>query len=254
MKSLKLHHSRRWWIVVIASGVLLLSVLGYGIYSLSSWQAYERRTVSWQQSTKQTLTSALSLPAASGKERSRKLAALKDAAHQIRQAQSSVCTPARLTGWQLMFSGAKADRELCGAYSQKVDGITKQLDIVTAYLEDEAKVMAVMQPALSLPQAVSEKDWDQTATVWSTVHTALSTTSSSKAFAPTKEQVTTVSLGIDTSWKELIAAHTKKDKSSFVAAVAQLQKSYEATTGITTVNSNQLSVLSAQLQSLIDKL
>lgn len=245
MKSLKLHHSRRWWIVVIVSGVLLLSVVGYGLYSLSSWQAYEKRTVSWQQSTKQTLTKTLSLPSTSEKERGHKLAALKDAAHQIRQAQSSVCTPARLTGWQLMFSGAKADRELCGAYSQKIDGITKQLDIITAYLEDEAKVMAVLQPALSLPQ---------TATVWSTVHAALSTTSSSKAFAPTKEQVTTVSLGIDTSWKELIAAHTKKDKGSFVAAVAQLQKSYEATTGIATVNSNQLSVLSTQLQSLIDKL
>ena len=254
MKSLKLHHSRRWWIAVIVSGVLLLSVVGYGIYSLSSWQAYEKRTVSWQQSTKQTLTSALSLPTASDKERSRKLAALQDAAHQMRQTQSSVCTPARLTGWQLMFSGVKADRDLCGAYSQKVDGITKRLDIITAYLEDEAKVMAVLQPALSLPQAVSEKDWDQTATVWSTVYTVLSTTSSSKAFAPTKELVTTVSSGINTSWKELIAAHTKKDKSSFVAAVAQLQKSYEAIAGITTINNDQLSVLSTQLQSLIDKL
>lgn len=254
MKSLKLHRSRRWWAVVVISGILVLSLIAYGIYSVLSWQSYQQRTASWQQSTKQTLEKILSLPVTSDTERSRKLAALKDVADQMQSSQSSVCNPARLTGWQLAIDGAQAARERCGAYSLKIDNVTKQLNTVTGYLEDEQMVMAVLEPALALPKVVSEKDWDQTATVWGTVHATLSTTRSSKAFEPTKEQVTTVSLGIDTSWKELIAAHAKKDKTSFVAATAKLQKSYEAATSISTVNAAQLSTISTQLQTLIDKL
>ncbi|MDB5177782.1 MAG: hypothetical protein JWO61_165 [Candidatus Saccharibacteria bacterium] len=254
MKSLHFRRSRRWWIVVLAGGVLILSVITYGLYSAYSWHTYQQRTLSWQSSSKQTLTIALSLKSTSETERVGKIAALKTAARDIRQGQSHICDPARLTGWQLITTGARDAREVCGVYTQKLDHVAEQLDMVTAYLEDEWALKAALQPVLSLASTVDEKNWEQTATTWSGVYTVVSATTPSLAFNPTKQQAATVIGDIDTSWKELIAAHTKKDKTSFVTASAKLQASYGALASINTVNESQLKSLSDRLQQLYDQL
>ena len=254
MKSLIHHHSKRWWMIVIVSMVIGLSVVVYAIYSLMSCSSYHEHTQQWQTTTKQRLDTALALQATSPDQRSRRLTALKATTAYIRSSQTSTCKPARLTGWQLAFEGPKRMRGACAMYSKKVGLISGQLSRVTGYLEDEAQVTNLLRPALKLSGTVNEASWQQTATVWSQAHTSISNLSASSEFNRTKQEAVSVTLALETTWKELIAAHDAKDKARFVAAITKVQEAYTRLAGISTVNDSQLTFLTIRLQQLYSDL
>ncbi|MBC7868967.1 hypothetical protein H7X69_02190 [Candidatus Saccharibacteria bacterium] len=239
--------TKKAWLVVGAATVLFVLALGYLLYSLQIWRNYEQDYQVWQTTTKNDLSTVLSLPMTSSKEREQKLAKLKAIAVDLNTQQANMCRISPLTGWQANFNGIETVQKQCNTVTSKVKGFITELGVTTAYLTDERILANSLATLTSQPTQPDEKTWAQVAAVWHKFGVEITAMKPDVSFKSTNKVAVTVVTGIDTAWQELLAAHSAQNKARFVTAQAGLAAAYNTLGTITAENDKQLSLLDKKL-------
>lgn len=240
-------HIKRKWLIVGTVTFLAVLALAYVLYSMQAWRGYERDYIAWQATTKSELTSVLSLPATSPKEREQKLSKLESIVADLKAQKSKVCSDDSLIGWQAFFQGVDTVKKQCHSVSSKIDGVVVELGVIISYLTNEHTFATSLAKLSTQPAQPDEKTWDQVAGTWRKFGVDVAAMKVDASFESTKKVAVTVVTGVDTAWQELLAAHSVKDKARFVKARSGLAVAYAALTTITTENDKQVASLDKKL-------
>lgn len=241
---------RRVLIIVASVAALMLLLVGYSLWSMTTWNAYRTSYENWQKELRTGVDAAIVLPVTTSAERAKKKTAFKDTSNKINSAQQSLCQVSGIVAWQHAVGDFRQREEACRQIVGQADTFGKKIQETTIYLEHEQTLAAAIAAALKTSEGkVTEATWGSQVETWQTAEKTITKIPSPEAlFIPVKTSALEKIKAIETAWGEVIAAHTAKDKAKYTEAQAKLATAYEALPSLAATSTQQLTVVTQSLQ------
>lgn len=216
---------RKWWLIGggISSGLIL--VAGFIIWSVVSWQSYERQYVTWHVTLKAKADDALVLPAKTVAEREKKLASLS-ALRTSAEEGGHNCGSYGLLHWQQFVPLVKQRMDNCRRVTEGVKQFGAALKLNIDYIVSERNMTKIM--TTNITKKVEEAGVVQQPQYWSDVLKKLNAQTPSKQFESVIQLAKTKTTTLQQSWQALVAASEVKDRAKYETAIAQLTTTYES--------------------------
>jgi|GEM_PF-4416565 len=254
-KSARLFIAKHKLFVGIASGLLvvLLIIGGFTAWSLAQWREYDQHTTSQQRAFRESLAAALALPADTSEAKAKKRVAIQ-AASTAFAAQQRICDVSWLTAWQQrLFEPAKKRVDDCRASLAALDTLRGDVDRTMSYLQHEQALASLIATATDGANEQDEALWQATSDKWQTLTGAIKNMKVSSEFEPVRARAGQLAELVSAGWKELLAAHTVKDRSRYEKAVGELDKAYVAFQALSQDDVTTMAALLQPFETLSDK-
>lgn len=233
-------------IAIIAAVVLLVGA--YALWSKHTWDEYETRYEGWHIALRDQVNATLALPTTTDKERLTKLTALKKTSDTIMSSKTSLCNANILVNWQQFIEMLRMRWHECQKTVTTSVTFNQKMQATITYLEYEQALAKVIGEIPSKSE-LTEADWGAQADTWHNAVVRIEKLPSNTDFAPTKQIARETVLKIDAAWKEVLAAHTAKDKARYLKAQGQLADAYNSLENIAVVGAKQFKIILGPLQT-----
>lgn len=243
----------KWFAFGVVGVVLLASVGGYIWWSKASWDSYEKHYSSVKGDLSSKLEAVFSLQSDTHQEKQEKLARLKALEENFANLDGSLCAPNALIAWQKLIKGYANRESSCKSVQASVNTFRDSLKQAVNYLENEATLAKLIAVAPGQAE-VGEVDFDGQLTTWRSVHESIKSTSASGKFENVKGAAVTASEDLVRAWEEVAAGHKAKDKVKYVKATQDLALAYDKLETITTINTEQLTLVANEVKQAYTQL
>ena len=253
LHTLRSRLSGRKRLVIAASvGVALVAVGAYAFASTSAWSNYHTAYEGWKTETKQKIDAAMALPATTSSERLKKLQSLGKVADTIGSQGSSMCSLNVLFSWQSgMNANYRGWKENCQDIVSSVQSLNEVLKDSISYEKDEqALASTLVLPLGATAKKITEAGFASINAKWQVAAATIKKMKiASSSFSSVQVKAQSVTSGISTAWKALIAAHTSKDETAYTKALKTLNTAYASVNDIKAESSLQFTKLSNKVQA-----
>jgi hypothetical protein len=252
----QLSSKKRQLIIGISVGVALLLIIGYGLWSVSTWSTYKSSYEGWQKDLQADVDKAIALPVATTDERAKKKIAFKNVSNEINAAEQSLCSVSNLIAWQRIISTLREREEACVQVVAQATTFGQKMRQTTTYLEYEQTLTKALTTAIAASSGkVTEATWGAQTTIWQDAgKTIIKIPTSETLFQPVRTSAIDKVKGIEVAWTELIAAHAAKDKTKYTDAQAKLAVAYEALPSLSNTSKQQFTKIAESLQKAYTEL
>ena len=229
-KIVRLQINRKQLSVVVGS-LLLIGLIGYGVYAWLAWSGYQDRYQSHVSNTRTSLSKTFEKKLTNEYRAADKMNDILGVADKMATADYRRCDPPPLVGWLEVIGQLKNQVGLC---VQAIDQIVQEGQEV----ESAAEVILLdHQIADTLRVAADKSKNSREADSWPKAHEAWVEAAANLKELDRDERSTTSSLltrtrgaveQIVAAWASLVESHEKNDELQYEDAKGQLSKSYQS--------------------------
>jgi len=233
--------------LLISLGAVFVVLVAYIVASLMYWQGYAA-DVSKHEAAKTAVETALGKPVKTTEQKLAKLAALTSATKRLFK-DSTSCEPAWWAAWQAAFPTPASEVKRCKDLASKHHAVRTALDVITAYVTDEKRLIEVLAPLAGLSSKLTEKTWDASAKEWKEVASDAKSLRVGSEFSDVKEQATKQLDKVVTAWDKLATADKKENSADFTAAYDSLDRAITDLASVANTSEDELGNLTKKLET-----
>jgi hypothetical protein len=242
-RSLSKRHLTIWG----GSILVVLTIIGYTIWSLQAWKQYEPTYAQWYQQIKEDVDKTVALPVATAEDRVHVHAAFLAITKQIDTRQDTICSLHPLLQWQAVIDPLNKKQTTCQNKVKQAVIFNEQLKNVVLYLQND-QALATLIATIPQSDELNDDAWSKQVAVWTTVASSIKTMKVSEDFKPIQTQAEKQSLQVAAAWQEVDDANQAKDKKRFLASQDSLAGAYDGMNEITVMSNKITAELTRLLQ------
>lgn len=235
-------------IIIIASIVVALGLITYGIFSYLTWRGLDEHSQTASTSLKTAIDDSL------GTDEPSKLPSTQIdtlVSDFDKKYGDQPCDVSPLFSWQRFIPAVKDISNSCDQRFATAIGVIDALTPISQFLKDE-KIAADLVTT-TVTTTADPADYAATAAVWKSLTDATSLPTSAD-FKPITDKIKEIASTISVSYDKLVAANTAEDKVAFDLADSELKAAYGSIPTLATLASSQRDALIALFITAYDKL
>lgn len=210
---------RRFVILLLCSVTLVVLVVAYIIFSVTSWRSFEAQAGKTHQATKDAIARLERTPQQ-----------IKEVAKVTKESRATIaqmCNISPLIQWQAsIFPRAKQAVGKCLARQEKLEGAQDVLREIHARIQSEQNFANLMNEARQALSTLEATEFEARGAQWQKTQALLTEMKTHKSLASTRSVALTATEEIIAAYRALAAAHTAEDRQAFDDATAAHAKSY----------------------------